>query len=73
MALWAVTVGSHTEGMWLAAFSDDVRFVLIRGMEISQGTLRLWFIVHIGVLTVAFAAILTALVLSRNRDTRLRE
>ncbi len=58
LALWAVTVGTDYQGMIAAAFNDDVRFVLIGGVEISQATLRLWFLVHTVALTVAFAGLL---------------
>ncbi len=58
LALWAVTVGRNYQGMLSAAFSDDVRFVLIRGVEISQGTLRLWFMVHAVALALIFFSLL---------------
>ncbi|CAN5135214.1 hypothetical protein BH24ACT1_BH24ACT1_08280 [soil metagenome] len=58
VALWAVTVGTNYQGMLSAAFSDDVRFVLIRGVEISQGTLRLWFLVHAVALALIFFSLL---------------
>jgi hypothetical protein len=52
--------GDH--GMWTAAFDDRVRFVLIGGAEISQGTLRLWFIVHGAVLAVVLGATLATVI-----------
>jgi len=46
-------------GLWLtAAFSGDVRFILIGGAEVTQGTYRLWLLVHTVALTVGFAAVL---------------
>jgi flagellar motor component MotA len=41
---------------------DDLRFVLIGGAEISQGTLRLWFIIHGAVLAVIFGATLATVI-----------
>ena len=58
LALWAVTVGTDHQGMLHAAFSDDVRFVLIRGVEVSQATLGLWFLVHAVALALAFVGLL---------------
>ena len=36
LGLWAVTVGSDFRGVWRAAFSDQIRFVLLDG-ELAQG------------------------------------
>ncbi len=58
LALWAVTVGTNYQGMFGAAFDDDVRFVLLNGAEISQATLALWLVVHAAVLPVVFAGLL---------------
>jgi quinol-cytochrome oxidoreductase complex cytochrome b subunit len=63
LALRAVTIGSHYEGMWKAAFSDQIRFVLVGSSEISQATLRNWFLVHAFVLPLALFA--SVLVLNR--------
>ena len=54
LALWAISSAGFPNGMWAAAFDDSVRFVLIGGTEVSQGTLRLWFIVHGALLAVIF-------------------
>ena len=63
LALWAVKVGSRgLAGTWRAAFSGEVRFILIGGTEVTQGTYRLWLLVHTVVLAVAFAAVLAVLV-----------
>ena len=59
LALWAVTVGTDYQGMLSAAFSDEVRFVLIDGVEISQTTLRMWFLVHAVALAALFFGLLT--------------
>ncbi len=53
-----MTVGTDYQDMLSAAFSDDLRFLLIGGVEVSQATLRLWFLVHAVALTVAFAGLL---------------
>lgn len=59
LALWAVTVGENYQGMWAAGFSDDVRFVLVGGVEVSQATLRLWFLTHVG-LSIVLVGVLAA-------------
>lgn len=46
LALRAVTVGVNFAGLWRASFDSGIRFVLIDAREISQGTLRGWFLVH---------------------------
>jgi quinol-cytochrome oxidoreductase complex cytochrome b subunit len=61
LALWAVIPEGY-HGMWTAAFDDRVRFVLIGSVEISQGTLRLWFIVHGAVLALIFGATLAMVI-----------
>jgi quinol-cytochrome oxidoreductase complex cytochrome b subunit len=61
LALWAVIPEGY-HGMWTAAFDDRVRFVLIGSVEISQGTLRLWFIVHGAVLAVVLGATLATVI-----------
>jgi quinol-cytochrome oxidoreductase complex cytochrome b subunit len=58
LALWAVTVGTNIRGFFTAAFDDQVKFVLIGGVEISRATLRAWFVVHAFVLPVAGVACL---------------
>ncbi len=68
LALWAVTVGTDYQGMLSAAFSDDVRFVLLGGSEVSQATLRLWLVVH----TVALTAVFAGLLALATRSTRSR-
>lgn len=68
LALWAVTTGTNYDGMLGAAFGDDVRFVLLGGVEISQATLRLWLLVH----TVALTAVFAGLLILAVRSTRSR-
>lgn len=58
LALWAVTTGLDYQGMLSAAFSDEVRFVIIGGFEVSQATLRLWLVVHAVALAVIFFGLL---------------
>jgi quinol-cytochrome oxidoreductase complex cytochrome b subunit len=62
LALWAVSSAGFPDGMWAAAFDDRVRFVLIGSVEISQGTLRLWFIVHGAVLAVVLGPTLATVI-----------
>lgn len=67
LALWAISSAGFPAGMWAAAFDHSVRFVLMGGTEISQGTLRLWFIVHGAVLAVIFSATLATVIRERPR------
>jgi quinol-cytochrome oxidoreductase complex cytochrome b subunit len=68
LALWAVTIGAKLPGgLWGAAFSDQVRFVLMRNREISQSELRTWFLVHAFVLPPLIAATLFAAFFRRAR------
>lgn len=57
LALWAVTIGTNIKGLF-TLFGDEVRYVLINGVEVSTGTLRAWFVVHALVLPIAFGALL---------------
>ena len=57
LALWAVTIGTNIRGFF-TLFGDEVRYVLINGVEVSTGTLRAWFVVHALVLPLVFGAVL---------------
>ncbi len=46
LALWAVTVGTNMSG-FEPVFSDDVRFVLIDGTEMTTRQIRIWLGVHV--------------------------
>ncbi len=62
LALWRVTVGSRMTG-YFPLYSDDVRYALVNGRQISIGELLTWLWVHTaaGVL----ALVLTAWMLRR--------
>ena len=47
LALWAVTIGSDVDGYWYAAFDDGVRFVLLGGRGVSQGSYAATLVVHL--------------------------
>jgi quinol-cytochrome oxidoreductase complex cytochrome b subunit len=66
IALKAVTVGSSYRGM-LDPLGDDVRFLIIAGTEVSQGSFLAWLLVH--VVAVPAAAVAVGLPLWR----RMRE
>lgn len=57
LALWAVTLGTNMRGYLPLLFGDDVRFVVINGVEVGQSTIRRWFYIHValgtGVLLLA--------------------
>ncbi|MBK5222524.1 MAG: hypothetical protein JJE52_06560 [Acidimicrobiia bacterium] len=60
IAFWAVTVGTDVWGLWFAAFSDEVRFVLVAGAEVAPATLARWLIVHMASSVVAVVAIVVS-------------
>jgi hypothetical protein len=47
LALTQVAPGSHIYGYWVAAFGDDVRFVLIGNTEVSQAHYALAVLTHL--------------------------
>ena len=55
LGLWAVTVGTNIEGV-SAAWSDQVKFVLMGHAEITTDTYHRWAILHTVVLPIAFVA-----------------
>ena len=46
LAMWAVTVGTDMQG-FEPVFSDEVRFVLIDGSEVTLREIRAWLAVHV--------------------------
>jgi quinol-cytochrome oxidoreductase complex cytochrome b subunit len=65
LSLWAVTVGADIKG-YAPVFSDQVRFVLVGGVELSKETVQRWAIVHTVVLpSVAILVPAIAVVLRR--------
>jgi quinol-cytochrome oxidoreductase complex cytochrome b subunit len=66
LGLDSVTVGSSYRGM-LDPLGDDVRFLIISGTEVSQGSFLAWLLVH--VVAVPAAAVAVGLPLWR----RMRE
>ena len=55
LALWAVTVGTNMMG-YTPVFGDQVRFVLLGGVEIGTDTLLRWYVLH--VLMLPFVAVI---------------
>jgi quinol-cytochrome oxidoreductase complex cytochrome b subunit len=59
LSLWAVTVGTNMMG-YTPVFGDQVRFVLLGGVEIGSDTLLRWYTLHVlfvPFVTVIFLAI----------------
>ena len=57
LALTQATVGTDYDGVLKAAFSEEVRFLLIDGVEVSQGTYARWVLVHlVGLPPLVFGA-----------------
>lgn len=48
LALYSVTVGDDVDGYWHAAFGDRVRFVIVDGMEVTQGDYAWSVVLHLG-------------------------
>src|SRR5215204_6769552 len=46
LSLWAVTVGTNMMG-YTPVFGDQVRFVLLGGVEIGSDTLLRWYVLHV--------------------------
>ena len=46
LALWAVTVGTNMMG-YTPVFGEQVRFVLLGGVEIGTDTLLRWYVLHV--------------------------
>jgi quinol-cytochrome oxidoreductase complex cytochrome b subunit len=46
LALWAVTVGTNMMG-YTPVFGQQVRFVLLGGVEIGTDTLLRWYVLHV--------------------------
>ncbi len=46
LSLWAVTVGTNMMG-FTPVFGDQVRFVLLGGVEIGTDTLLRWYVLHV--------------------------
>ncbi|MAU49844.1 MAG: cytochrome B6 [Actinobacteria bacterium] len=46
LALWAVTVGTNMMG-FTPVFGEQVRFVLLGGVEIGTDTLLRWYVLHV--------------------------
>ena len=59
LALWAVTVGTNMIG-FLPLFGDQVRFVLVNGVEVGTDTLLRWLAAHVA-LGLAIGGFLGAL------------
>jgi quinol-cytochrome oxidoreductase complex cytochrome b subunit len=69
LALRSVTVGENLRGIrWL--FDDDVRFVLVDGVEVGPATYARWAVVHVGILPLAALVLAVAVVVRRRRLNR---
>jgi hypothetical protein len=69
LALWAVGgPPSDHRGLWGPAFSDEVRFVIVRGAEVEQSTYRLRLLVHVIAPVLAAAALIVAVRARRQRS-----
>lgn len=69
IAFWAVDLDTEARGM-AVAMTDQVRFVLFGGGEVSPQTLRRSYIVHIVVAVVLAVALLPGLLAWRRRRVR---
>jgi quinol-cytochrome oxidoreductase complex cytochrome b subunit len=56
LGLWAVTVGGSYSGV-IDPLSDEVRFIVVGDVELSQGTYLAWTVAHLVVVPVAAALV----------------
>lgn len=59
LALWAVTVGTNMTG-YVPVANDEVRFVLVDGVEVSRGTILTLLVLHAVVLPILLAVSVSA-------------
>ncbi len=71
LGLWAVTVGGTFDGYWFAAFSDEVRFVIVDSQELSPTEYGVILVVHLAAPVLA-AVGLAAVALEERRSWRAR-
>ena len=71
LALWSVMSGDlfADGGLWEPAVSDDVRFLIVGGAEVGQGTYRRTLLVHLAAPVVALCALGVSFLLGRTRGT----
>ena len=75
LALSSVTVDSDIDGYWTAAFGDDVLFVLIGDVEVSQGDYGAVLVAHLAapfVTGIMFILLGTAVRHARDNGSRNR-
>ncbi len=56
LGLWAVTVGGSYRGV-IDPLSDEVRFIIVGDVEVSQGTYLAWTLAHLVVVPAAAALV----------------
>ncbi|QYG95250.1 hypothetical protein HC251_24340 [Iamia sp. SCSIO 61187] len=68
LGLRRVMVGDDVDGWWAAGFSDEVRFVLVDGVEVSPETYSVTLVAHVVAPAAALVAVLvTGVVVARTR------
>jgi quinol-cytochrome oxidoreductase complex cytochrome b subunit len=67
VGLWAVTVGTNFAGLWKPAMSDQVRFVLIHGSEVSPQTYLAALLIHLAAPVLALLCIGVSALAARHR------
>jgi quinol-cytochrome oxidoreductase complex cytochrome b subunit len=71
IALWAVTVGSDVRGV-KTTFDDSIKFVIVRGREVSASTYHWWAIAHLALSALVMLALLMVWLRSRDREVSRR-
>ena len=71
IVLWAVMSGTAVAegGLWTPAVSEDVRFLIVGGAEVGQGTYRRALLAHLVAPVVAAIALGVSLRLERRSPT----
>ena len=60
LALHSITLGTTLSGYRFAAFRDEVKFVLVRGAEVSQGRYATVLVVHLAAPIIGTLALVLA-------------
>jgi quinol-cytochrome oxidoreductase complex cytochrome b subunit len=67
LALWAVTVGSDVRGAQVT-FDDRVKFIIVRGREVSASTYHWWAVLHLVLSALVLLALVMVWLRARERD-----
>lgn len=67
LALRSISTGAGVDGYWPAAFSDEVLFILVGGVEVTQGSYAPVLIAHLAAPVIVAIALVIAIGASGDR------